>query len=255
MTVNRREFLPFLLSDFLLYHDEIKIVDESSNLPSFVKQSVEVEKIGPQTYGIRYLFFGRIIEHILSFDHDEPSVKRGLTDGHPYDEAHTNLYIDHCGFNGQRNIYGGPCRGVVPVKNPLCNLQILKITKENMDILSAIKEEIGQFESYDMIQQGILDGGFDLYAAMDGAKCAAYLHIHACYDPNVGKKIVSPTIYTRESERQKGVATELLSQVMRSDEYSECCVVYGTASDNAPSNRLAKRIGLPLLGTKYRYGR
>ena len=64
---------------------------------------------------------------------------------------------------------------------------------------------------------------------------------------------MSPTIYTCESERRKGVAFDMLSQIMLAEEYDECDIVYGTASDNTASNKLAQKIGLSHLGTKYRY--
>ena len=108
MTAHRQELLQLLLSNYLLYLDEIKIVDEGSNMPSIIKQSVQVEKIGSQSYVIHYLFFNRTIEHILSFDNDEMLVKNYLVNGHHYDEAHTNIYIGNCGLNGQR-IYMEVC--------------------------------------------------------------------------------------------------------------------------------------------------
>lgn len=253
MTAHRQELLQLLFSNYLLYLDEIKIVDEGSNMPSIIKQSVQVEKIGSQSYVIHYLFFNRTIEHILSFDNDEMLVKNYLVNGYHYDEAHTNIYIGNCGLNGQRNIYGGMCRKIIPAENKLCNLQVLRITKDNIEILSKMKDDIDKFESYDFIKRAVLDSGVDLYVAMNSIRCVAYMHINTCFDSNVGKKIVSPTIYTCESERRKGVAFDMLSQIMLAEEYDECDIVYGTASDNTASNKLAQKIGLSHLGTKYRY--
>lgn len=255
MTVHRQELLQLLLSNYLLYHDEIKIVDEGSNMPSIIKQSVKVKKIGLQSYVIQYLFFNRTIEHILSFDNDNVLVKNYLVNGHHYDEAHSNICISNYISNGQRNIYGGMCSEVILKKSKLNNLQVLRITKDNIEILSQMKDDIDKFESFEFVKRAVLDGGIDLYVAMKSIQCVAYFHISACYDSNVGKKIVTPTIYTCASERLKGVASDMLSQIMMNEEYSDCDIVYGTAADNIASNKLAQRIGLSYLGAKYRYVR
>ena len=253
MIPHRQELLQLLLSNYLLYHDEIKIVDEGSNMPSIIKQSVKVKKIGSQSYVIRYLFFNRTIEHILSFDNDDMLVKNYLMNGHHYDEVHSNICISHYKLNGQRNIYGGICSEVALKKSKFINLQVLRITKDNIEILSPMKDDIDKFESFEFVKRAVLDGGMDLYVAMNSIQCVAYFHISACYDPNVGKKIITPTIYTRESARLKGVASDMLSQIMMNEEYSNCDILYGTAADNTASNKLAQRIGLSFLGTKYRY--
>lgn len=247
-----KELFQLLLSNPLFYYDEIKLIGENSALPPFVKDSVAVTKLEADTYGIHYSFFGRIIEYVLSFDNDAQTVKRYLSDGHPYDEAHTNLYIGDGGLTGKRNLYGGSGRNIVSVKkNP--DLRFFKIAADKGEILSNLKEEIDRFESYEFVQQAIA-GGEDFFAATDSEKCVGYLHTSTSYDPDVGMKIVAPNIYTARSERGKGIASELLAWAI-GEYYRDFGIVYGVDPENIASNKLAQKIGLEFLGTKYRYFR
>ncbi len=246
------ELLQLLMSNYLLYYYETDIVTGGDNTPQMVKQSVKVDKIGPKTYVINYVFFNRIIEHILSFDNDEFSVMKYLTNGHHYDEAHTNIYIPDSRLNAKNNIYGCERGDMVSSISKLCDMQVIKITKDNIDILSQIKDEINSFESYNFIQQAVLDGEMDLYVAMNSIGCAGYMHTIVKYNGIINKKIMEPAIYTCESQRLKGIASDMLSRLMKG-EYSECCILYEVAPENIASNNVAKKIGLSYLGTKYRY--
>lgn len=252
MTSAEHELYDLLISNYLFYNHEIELISENSDLPYDIKKSVEVTKISLKTYVIRYLFFGRIIEYVLSFDNDEEAVKIYLNDGHYYNEFHTNLYVGDSGLTGKRNIYGGFGQNISLKAKINPDLIISKIAVNNGEVLSDLKEEISGFESYEFIKQAISSGSVDFFAAMKSEKCVAYMHMGIKYDPDMDKRIILPTIYTAKSERKKGVASELLTTVI-CENYSDCCIVYGVDAENTASNKLAQKIGLMFLGTKYRY--
>lgn len=247
---HRTELIKRLESQDLFCQDELALISDRSDLPPFIKQSVEVAKISNQTYVIRYSFFNRIIEYVLSIDQDKNTIGQYMSDGHRFDELHTNVYIGEENLSGKRNLYSGLGSTVLP--RTMQGIEIVRIDESNAEILSSIEEELNDFESYEFIEQAIQSGMIPFYAAIEQAQCVAYLHMNNGNTAIDGKMIVHPIIFTCKSSRRSGIASRLLSQVISTD-YPDCHILYGVDKENIASNKLARSIGLTLLGTKYRY--
>ncbi len=246
------ELLDKLCKNHLYYKDEISLLTDG--LPQFIRNTVEVSKLAENSYYFTYLFFGRPICYALSFTkHPEP-ILDFLQKNPSFTEVHTNLSLGEKELCGMRNIYGNSGAKIVPAQCKIDNLQVIRITPEEIGSLDQLKEEItrSQFESYDFLRDSVLSGQLALYGAVAEGKCLAYVRLNPHNARHIGKSIVEPTVYTAEKYRKQGIASALLTTVF-TKHYADCEITYGVDTQNTASNHLAQSIGLSYLGTKYRY--